>query len=128
LSETRYATYMTEAIGPLPFCPGCGHEPLIKALDRALVKLQPDPKDVVIVTDIGCIGLSDRHFATSAFHGLHGRSITYACGLKLARPELTVIALKGAGGCGIGGAHLLNVARRKIGACARHRAPEISSR
>jgi len=109
--ETEHATYMTDAIGPLPFCPGCGHEPLT----LALVKLQLDPKDVVIVTDIGCIGLSDRHFATSAFHGLHGRSITYACGLKLARPELTVIALKGDGGCGIGGTHLLNVARRNIG-------------
>jgi Pyruvate/2-oxoacid:ferredoxin oxidoreductase gamma subunit len=106
---------MTDKIGPLPYCPGCGHEALIQALDQALVKLQPDPKDVVIVTDIGCIGLSDRYFATSAFHGLHGRSITYACGLKLARPELTVIALKGDGGCGIGGTHLLNVARRNIG-------------
>jgi Pyruvate/2-oxoacid:ferredoxin oxidoreductase gamma subunit len=106
---------MTDKIGPLPFCPGCGHEALIQALDKALVKLQPNPKDVVIVTDIGCIGLSDRYFATSAFHGLHGRSITYACGLKLARPELTVIALKGDGGCGIGGTHLLNVARRNIG-------------
>jgi Pyruvate/2-oxoacid:ferredoxin oxidoreductase gamma subunit len=98
---------MTDKIGPLPYCPGCGHEALIKALDRALVKLQPDPSNVVIVTDIGCIGLSDRYFAT--------RSITYACGLKLARPELTVIALKGDGGCGIGGTHLLNVARRNIG-------------
>jgi Pyruvate/2-oxoacid:ferredoxin oxidoreductase gamma subunit len=106
---------MTDRIGPLPYCPGCGHEPLVKALDGALVSLQPEPKDVVIVTDIGCIGLSDRYFATSAFHGLHGRSITYACGLKLARPELTVIALKGDGGCGIGGTHLLNVARRNIG-------------
>ncbi len=115
MSASRITTYMTDAVGPLPFCPGCGHETLVKALDAALVKLQPDPKDVVIVTDIGCIGLSDRHFATSAFHGLHGRSITYACGLKLARPELVVIALKGDGGCGIGGTHLLNVARRNIG-------------
>ena len=111
----RHATYMTDKVGPLPYCPGCGHQALVEALDAALVKLQPEPKDVVIVTDIGCIGLSDRHFATSAFHGLHGRSITYACGLKLARPELTVIALKGDGGCGIGGTHLLNVARRNIG-------------
>jgi pyruvate/2-oxoacid:ferredoxin oxidoreductase beta subunit/Pyruvate/2-oxoacid:ferredoxin oxidoreductase gamma subunit len=115
VSEDRYASYLTDAIGPLPYCPGCGHEALIKALDAALVKLQPDPEHVVIVTDIGCIGLADRYFATSAFHGLHGRSITYACGLKLARPELTVIALKGDGGCGIGGTHLLNVARRNIG-------------
>jgi len=107
-------TYLTNEIGPLPFCPGCGHDPLLKALDKALVKLQPDPDKTVIVTDIGCIGLSDRYFTTHGFHGLHGRSITYACGLKLARPELTVIVLKGDGGCGIGGTHLLNVARRNI--------------
>ncbi len=115
MSETKYTSYMTDKIGPLPFCPGCGHTTLIKALDKALVKLQPDPKNVVIVTDIGCIGLSDRYFITNAFHGLHGRSITYACGLKLARPELTVIALKGDGACGIGGTHLLNISRRNIG-------------
>jgi pyruvate/2-oxoacid:ferredoxin oxidoreductase beta subunit/Pyruvate/2-oxoacid:ferredoxin oxidoreductase gamma subunit len=115
VSGTRATTYLTDRIGPLPYCPGCSHEPFIRALDKALVKLQPDPEEVVIVTDIGCIGLSDRYFITSAFHGLHGRSITYACGLKLARPELTVIALMGDGGCGIGGTHLLNVARRNIG-------------
>ncbi len=108
-------TFLTDEIGPLPFCPGCGHDRLIKALDKALVQLQLDPKKVVIVTDIGCIGLADRYFVAHAFHGLHGRSITYACGLKLARPELTVIVLKGDGGCGIGGTHLLNVARRNIG-------------
>ena len=115
MSTTKYTTYMTDKIGPLPFCPGCGHTVIIKSLDKALIKLQKDPKDVVIVTDIGCIGLADRYFETNAFHGLHGRSITYGCGLKLARPELTVIAIQGDGGCGIGGTHMLNVARRNIG-------------
>ena len=113
--KIMHSSYMTDKVGPLPFCPGCGHTVLIRALDKALVKLQLDPREVVIVTDIGCIGLSDRYFTTNAFHGLHGRSITYACGLKMARPELTVIALKGDGACGIGGTHLLNVARRNIG-------------
>ncbi len=112
--STVIDTYLTNEIGPLPFCPGCGHDPLLKALDKALVKLQPDPAKTVIVSDIGCIGLSDRYFNTHGFHGLHGRSITYACGMKLARPELTVIVLMGDGGCGIGGTHLLNVARRNI--------------
>lgn len=107
-------SYMTKEAGPLPFCPGCGHERLLKELDRALVNLQVDPSKTVIVTDIGCIGLSDRYFSTSGFHGLHGRSLTYATGLKLARPELTVITLIGDGGCGIGGAHLLNAARRNL--------------
>lgn len=111
----RHKTYMTDRAGPLPFCPGCGHGIILRALDKALVKLQPDPRKFVIVTDIGCIGLSCRHFVTNAFHGLHGRSITYACGLKLARPELTVLTLMGDGATGIGGTHLLNVARRNIG-------------
>jgi pyruvate/2-oxoacid:ferredoxin oxidoreductase beta subunit/Pyruvate/2-oxoacid:ferredoxin oxidoreductase gamma subunit len=115
VSPATYATYLTEEVGPLPFCPGCGHHVVIKSLDKALVKLQLDPRKVVIVTDIGCIGLTDRYFITNAFHGLHGRAVTYACGLKLARPELTVVALMGDGGCGIGGTHVLNVARRNIG-------------
>ncbi len=108
-------SYLTTEVAPMPFCPGCGHHGLLKALDKALVKLQLDPAKVVIVTDIGCIGLSDRHFITSAFHGLHGRSLTYSCGLKLARPDLTVINLMGDGAAGIGGTHLLNVSRRNIG-------------
>ncbi len=115
MNALSHSTYLTDKVGPLPFCPGCGHDRVVKAINDALVQLQPDPTKVVIVTDIGCIGLSDRYFSTNAFHGLHGRSITYACGLKLARPELTVIVLKGDGGCGIGGAHLLNVARRNVG-------------
>jgi Pyruvate/2-oxoacid:ferredoxin oxidoreductase gamma subunit len=59
--------------------------------------------------------LSDQYLATGAFHGLHGRSITYASGIKLARPELDVVVVMGDGGTGIGGAHLLAAARRNIG-------------
>jgi len=100
---------------PYPFCPGCGHSTILDRLDQALVALGRDPETVVIVSDIGCSGLSDQYFATSAFHGLHGRSITYATGIKLARPELDVIVVMGDGGTGIGGAHVLNAARRNIG-------------
>jgi 2-oxoglutarate/2-oxoacid ferredoxin oxidoreductase subunit beta len=97
------------------FCPGCSHRLVLEALDRALVRLQWAPAETVIVTDIGCAGLSDQHFITSAFHGLHGRSLTYATGIKLAHPELHVINLMGDGGCGIGCAHLVSAARRNIG-------------
>ena len=100
---------------PYPFCPGCGHHAILDHLNAALLRLNLDPTKVVLVTDIGCSGLSDQYFATSAFHGLHGRSITYATGIKLARPDLTVIVVMGDGGTGIGGAHLLNAARRNIG-------------
>jgi 2-oxoglutarate ferredoxin oxidoreductase subunit beta len=98
-----------------PFCPGCGHGSILDALNEALVMQQIDPAKLVIVSDIGCSGLSDQYFATSAFHGLHGRSLTYATGIKLARPDLHVVVIMGDGGTGIGGAHLLNAARRNIG-------------
>lgn len=98
-----------------PFCPGCGHGLILNQLNAALIALGLDPRRVAIVTDIGCQGLGDQYFVTHAFHGLHGRSIAYATGIKLADPGLKVIVLIGDGGTGIGGAHLLNAARRNIG-------------
>lgn len=110
---TTLGSYRNDS--PYPFCPGCGHKSILDHLNEALVELQADPMKTVIVTDIGCAGLSDQYFATSAFHGLHGRSVTYATGIKLAQPDLTVIVVMGDGGTGIGGTHLLNAARRNIG-------------
>ncbi len=100
---------------PLPFCPGCGHGTIIQELDSALTATGWPADRIVIVTDIGCAGLSDRNFLTHGFHGLHGRSLTYATGIKLAAPDLHVVAILGDGGCGIGGNHLIHAARRNIG-------------
>jgi pyruvate/2-oxoacid:ferredoxin oxidoreductase beta subunit/Pyruvate/2-oxoacid:ferredoxin oxidoreductase gamma subunit len=115
VTDARRTTYLDESMRPFPFCPGCGHRTILTALDRALVAQQWAPQEIVVITDIGCIGLSDRYFETNAFHGLHGRSITYATGIKLANPELHVVVLIGDGGCGIGGNHLINAARRNVG-------------
>jgi pyruvate/2-oxoacid:ferredoxin oxidoreductase beta subunit/Pyruvate/2-oxoacid:ferredoxin oxidoreductase gamma subunit len=115
MSDQGLATYLNENMLPYPFCPGCGHGPILDQLNQALVKLQLDPRQVVLVSDIGCCGLSDRFFNTNAFHGLHGRSVTYASGIKLANPSMKPIVLVGDGGCGIGGHHLINAARRNIG-------------
>jgi len=108
-------TYLDQERLPFPFCPGCSHGRVLHQLDAALARLALGPRQIVLVTDIGCVGLSDRYFTTNAFHGLHGRSITYATGLKLARPDLQVVVLMGDGGAGIGGNHLLHAARRNIG-------------
>ncbi len=97
------------------FCPGCSHTLVLDQLNAALVQLQLDARQVVMVTDIGCVGMSDQFFNVNAFHGLHGRAITYATGIKLANPDLKVIVLVGDGSLGIGGHHLLNAARRNIG-------------
>lgn len=99
---------------PPVFCPGCAHDRITRALDQAFQNMGLCGHQIVIVTDIGCSGLFDTFFHTHALHGLHGRALTYAAGLKLARPELNVIVTMGDGGLGIGGAHLLAACRRNL--------------
>ncbi len=99
---------------PPVFCPGCSHERITNTLDKAFEQLGLEGNQVVIVSDIGCSGLFDTFFNVHAFHGLHGRALTYAMGLKMARPDLTVIVTMGDGGLGIGGAHVLSTCRRNI--------------
>ncbi|MGB5985601.1 MAG: thiamine pyrophosphate-dependent enzyme, partial [Desulfobacterales bacterium] len=97
---------------PPVFCPGCAHDRVLKALDDAFVNLGLSGEQVVIVSDIGCSGLFDTFFNSHAFHGLHGRALTYATGIKMARPDLKVVVTMGDGGLGIGGAHVLSTCRR----------------
>jgi len=99
---------------PPVFCPGCSHALVVRALDRALAEMEKQGMEVAVVTDIGCSGLFDTFFNSHAMHGLHGRALTYATGLKMARPELTVITIMGDGGMGIGGAHFLSSCRRNL--------------
>jgi len=99
---------------PPAFCPGCTHNRILTALDKAFQNMNLKGNQIVIVSDIGCSGLSDTFFLTHAFHGLHGRALNYATGIKLARPELNVVVTMGDGGIGIGGAHLLSACRRNL--------------
>lgn len=99
---------------PPVFCPGCAHERVVGALDKTFQDMGLKGEEIVIVSDIGCSGLFDTFFNTHAFHGLHGRALTYATGLKMARPDLHVVVTMGDGGLGIGGAHLLSTCRRNI--------------
>jgi len=69
VTVTPLETFRTD--DPYPFCPGCGHGSVLDSLNEALVTMALDPAEVVIVSDIGCAGLSDQYFTTSAFHGLH---------------------------------------------------------
>ncbi|UCH20775.1 MAG: 2-oxoacid:acceptor oxidoreductase family protein [Deltaproteobacteria bacterium] len=99
---------------PPVFCPGCSHKRITTALDKAFRNMGLKGNEVGIVSDIGCSGLFDTFFHTHALHGLHGRALTYAAGIKLARPELKVVVTMGDGGQGIGGAHLLAACRRNL--------------
>ena len=99
---------------PPVFCPGCSHDRITHTLDKAFQNMELRGDQIVMVSDIGCSGLFDTFFNTHALHGLHGRALTYATGLKLARPDLNVVVTMGDGGQGIGGAHLLAACRRNL--------------
>jgi pyruvate/2-oxoacid:ferredoxin oxidoreductase beta subunit len=99
---------------PPVFCPGCSHDRITHTLDKAFQNMGLSGDQIVMVSDIGCSGLFDTFFNTHALHGLHGRALTYATGLKLARPDLNVVVTMGDGGQGIGGAHLMAACRRNL--------------
>jgi len=99
---------------PPVFCPGCTHDRIAKVLATAYQHMGLKGNQIAMVSDIGCSGLFDTFFHTHAFHGLHGRALTYATGMKLARPELNMIVTMGDGGMGIGGAHFLSACRRNL--------------
>jgi Pyruvate/2-oxoacid:ferredoxin oxidoreductase gamma subunit len=106
---------VTATRNEMAYCAGCSHAAVLEQLGAGLERAGLKPDQVCMVSDIGCIGIADKYFACHTFHGLHGRSLTYAEGIKRKRPELTVIVLIGDGGCGIGTAHLVHSARRGIG-------------
>jgi len=99
------------------WCPGCGNFGILRAEEQAIRELGIDPKKVTIVSGIGCSGKLP-HFMNlpiSGVHTLHGRSIAYATGIKLANPSLEVIVNIGDGdGLGIGMGHFVHLGRRNI--------------
>lgn len=100
----------------MPFCKGCGHTHVLRKLNDALKESHYSPKDVSLVTDIGCIGLADGLFpSVHTVHTTHGRSTAFATGIELAdsilkASKLKTIVLIGDGGAMIGLLHLVNAA------------------
>ena len=97
------------------WCPGCGDFSVLSGLTKALAALQVPPEEVAVVSGIGCSSRIPAYLNTYGFHGLHGRALPLATGLKLARPELTVLVAGGDGdGFSIGGNHFLSACRRNV--------------
>lgn len=100
------------------WCPGCGNFGIIQAEQMAIQELNLDLKKVVIVSGIGCSGKAPFYLRipVSGVHTLHGRAPSFAMGIKLSNPELTVILNVGDGDLlGIGAGHFLNTGRRNVG-------------
>lgn len=97
------------------WCPGCHDFIMYLGVEQALKQLDIPKEKIVIVYDIGCMGNMADFFKTYALHGLHGRCVPTAVGIKIANPELTVIAIGGDGGLyGEGLNHLISYARSNV--------------
>ena len=97
------------------WCPGCGDFAVLAAIQQALAAMQVDPKDLAIVSGIGCSSRLPGFLDAYGLHTVHGRSLPAAIGLKLARPDLTVMAVGGDGDYfSIGLGHLPHAARRDL--------------
>lgn len=97
------------------WCPGCGDFGVLTALQKAAANLALDPSRTVLATGIGCSGNITAYFRTYGIHGIHGRVLPLATGVKVGNPDLTVIAAGGDGdGFGIGLGHFLHAARRNV--------------
>ncbi len=98
---------------PHIWCPTCGIGTTVTALAVALEQLQLDLNNVAIVSGIGCTGRVAGYMKLDSFHTTHGRSIPYAFGLHVARPDMKVIVFSGDGDLiSIGGNHFIHTARR----------------
>lgn len=100
---------------PHVWCPGCGNGIVLAALIRAIDHLEYSKDDIVLVSGIGCSGRMSVYADFNTLHTTHGRALTFATGIKMARPNLKVIVIMGDGDAlAIGGNHFIHAARRNI--------------
>ncbi len=117
------STSVMERITPAAFksdykpiwCPGCGDYSVLSSVTKALAQLELVPDEVVVVSGIGCSSRIPAYTSCYGFHGVHGRALAAATGIKVARPDLTVVVAGGDGdGYSIGGNHFLHACRRNV--------------
>lgn len=97
------------------WCPGCGNYAIFTATRNALLTLGLKPHEVVMVFGIGCSSNGANFYKLYSYHGIHGRTLPSACGIKLSNHKLTVIADAGDGDAfGEGAGHFLHTPRSNI--------------
>jgi 2-oxoglutarate ferredoxin oxidoreductase subunit beta len=119
MPETAERTIEDYKSGVKPtWCPGCGDFGVLNAVYNALRAKGYAPENVVLVSGIGCSSRFPFFASTYGFHTVHGRTMPIATGIKVANPNLTVLALGGDGDAfAIGGGHFVHAARRNLDIC-----------
>lgn len=97
------------------WCPGCGDHSILAAVQKLLTSEQLTPEQTVFVSGIGCSSRFPHYLKTYGFHGIHGRALPIATGIRLTRPDLTVFVVMGDGDCtSIGAAHWVHALRYNL--------------
>ena len=97
------------------WCPGCGDHSILAAVQKLLAAEQLTPEQTVFVSGIGCSSRFPHYLKTYGFHGIHGRALPVATGIRLTRPDLTVFVVMGDGDCtSIGAAHWVHALRYNV--------------
>ncbi|UCD74031.1 MAG: 2-oxoacid:ferredoxin oxidoreductase subunit beta [Phycisphaerales bacterium] len=108
----RYFTLEDYEGGVARWCPGCGDHAVLAAVQRICRDEQLAPEKTVCVSGIGCSSRFPHYMKTYGFHGLHGRALPVACGVKARRPDLHVWVATGDGDCcSIGAGHWIHAVR-----------------
>ncbi|MEW6209578.1 MAG: thiamine pyrophosphate-dependent enzyme [Acidobacteriota bacterium] len=111
--ELPISTY--ESVVEPDWCPGCGDFGVLRALEIAAGRLGIQPKDMVVVSGIGCSSNLPGFIHTYGVHSLHGRAVAVATGIRLANHDLKVVITGGDGdGYGIGIGHFIHAMRRNL--------------
>ena len=102
--------------GPMArWCAGCGDHGILSAAQRLCEAEQLKPEQTVFVSGIGCSSRFPHYMKTYGFHGIHGRALPVATGIKLRRPDLSVFVVMGDGDCcSIGAAHWIHALRYNV--------------
>ncbi|MBS4013580.1 MAG: 2-oxoacid:ferredoxin oxidoreductase subunit beta [Bacteroidetes bacterium] len=97
------------------WCPGCGAHAILAAVEKVFPQIGYKKENFVFVSGIGCSSRFPYYVNTYGFHGIHGRALAIASGVKLANPKLSVWVATGDGdSMAIGGNHFIHTIRRNI--------------
>ena len=111
----NYEKYLRIQKMPTLWCWGCGDGVILKSFVRAIEKMGVSQDDVCVVSGIGCSGRFSSYVDFNTIHTTHGRTVAYATGVKLARPDKMVVCVAGDGDAlAIGGNHTIHGCRRNI--------------
>jgi 2-oxoglutarate ferredoxin oxidoreductase subunit beta len=117
-TELKYQKYTAKdykSENAVRWCPGCGDHAILSCLYKAMAELNIEPHQTAVISGIGCASRLTYYMNAYGIHGIHGRALAIATGVKVANPKLSVWVATGDGdSLAIGGNHFIHAIRRNV--------------